>query len=143
MTGNAPLVTIGVPVRNGEDFLAEALDSALAQEYPNLEILISDNASVDATPDICRRYAEADPRVRWWRNAENAGFSWVDVSKAVAAGLTFRPLDETVRDTLAWAGTRPPVHAWRAGLSDEREKELLKLLLDRQQEDSPFQGVSP
>jgi glycosyltransferase involved in cell wall biosynthesis len=43
VTGDAPPVTIGVPVRNGEDFLAEALDSALAQEYPNLVILISDN----------------------------------------------------------------------------------------------------
>jgi glycosyltransferase involved in cell wall biosynthesis len=72
--GNEPLVTIGVPVRNGEDMLAEALDSALAQEYPNLEILISDNASVDATPEICRRYAEADPRIRWWRNDQNIGF---------------------------------------------------------------------
>jgi glycosyltransferase involved in cell wall biosynthesis len=76
VTGDPPLVTIGVPVRNGEDFLAEALDSALAQEYPNLEILISDNASVDSTPDICRRYAAADPRVRWWRNDENIGFGY-------------------------------------------------------------------
>ena len=74
MRSEAPLVTIGVPVRNGEPFLAEALDSALAQEYPNLEILISDNASVDATPEICRRYAQADPRVRWWRNDENVGY---------------------------------------------------------------------
>src|SRR5262245_24363485 len=68
-----PLVTIGVPVHNGEDGLARALDSAVAQDYPNLEILVSDNASVDATPEICRRYAEVDPRVRWWRNEENIG----------------------------------------------------------------------
>jgi glycosyltransferase involved in cell wall biosynthesis len=74
--GDAPLVTIAVPVRNGEAFLAGALDSALAQAYPNLEILISDNASVDATPEICRRYAQADPRVRWWRNDENVGFGY-------------------------------------------------------------------
>jgi glycosyltransferase involved in cell wall biosynthesis len=74
--GDAPLVTIGVPVRNGEDCLAEALDSALAQAYPNLEILVSDNASVDATPEICRRYARADPRVRWWRNEQNVGFGY-------------------------------------------------------------------
>jgi glycosyltransferase involved in cell wall biosynthesis len=73
---DAPLVTIGVPVRNGEDLLAGALDSALAQDHPNLEILISDNASVDATPEICRRYARADPRVRWWRNDENVGFGY-------------------------------------------------------------------
>lgn len=61
-------------------------------------------------------------------NEENAGFSRVDVSKAINAGLKFRPLAETVRDTLAWANTRPPDHQWRAGLRSEREKELLELL---------------
>ena len=59
---------------------------------------------------------------------EDAGFSRVDVSRAVAAGLTFRPLTETVRDTLDWAATRPPEHEWRAGLKPEREQELLKLM---------------
>jgi 2'-hydroxyisoflavone reductase len=56
---------------------------------------------------------------------ESAGFSRVDVSKATAAGLRFRPLEETVRDTLAWARTRPAGHEWRAGLAAEREAELL------------------
>jgi len=59
---------------------------------------------------------------------EGAGFSRVDVSKAIAAGLRFRPLEETVRDTLAWAQTRPADHEWRAGLKAEREAELSKLL---------------
>ena len=76
MTSAMPLVTIGVPVCNGEDGLARALDSALAQDYSNLEILISDNASVDATPEICRRYAGIDPRIRWWRNDENIGLGY-------------------------------------------------------------------
>jgi len=57
-----------------------------------------------------------------------AGFSRVDISKALAAGLTFRELGETVRDTLAWAQTRPSGYEWRAGLQPEREAELLKLL---------------
>jgi len=61
-------------------------------------------------------------------NAESAGFSRVDVSKAIKAGLKFRPLEDTVRDTLAWANTRPVDHEWRAGLKPEREQELLKLL---------------
>lgn len=60
---------------------------------------------------------------------EDAGFSRVDVSKAINSGLTFRPLEETVRDTLDWANTRSPDHEWRAGLKAEREEELLKLLL--------------
>lgn len=59
---------------------------------------------------------------------DEAGFSKVDVSKAIAAGLTFRPLAETVRDTLAWASDRGPGYPWRAGLTEEREAELLKLM---------------
>jgi 2'-hydroxyisoflavone reductase len=59
---------------------------------------------------------------------EDAGFSRVDVSKAIAAGLTFRPLAETVRDTLAWAKTRPSDYEMRAGLKPEREAELLERL---------------
>jgi len=59
---------------------------------------------------------------------EGVGFSRIDVSKAIKAGLKFRPLEETVRDTLEWATTRPADHEWRAGLKAEREQELLKLL---------------
>ena len=59
---------------------------------------------------------------------EGVGFSHVDVSKAIEAGLRFRPLEETVRDTLAWAQTRPADHAWRAGLSAEREVHALAAL---------------
>lgn len=59
---------------------------------------------------------------------EEAGFSRVSISKALAAGLTFRPLAETVRATLDWAQSRPGDYAWRAGLTAERESELLKRL---------------
>jgi 2'-hydroxyisoflavone reductase len=59
---------------------------------------------------------------------EGMGFSRVDVSKAISAGLKFRPLEETVRDTLAWSQTRPADYVWRAGLKAEREQELLALL---------------
>jgi 2'-hydroxyisoflavone reductase len=59
---------------------------------------------------------------------EEAGFSKVDVSKAIKAGLTFRPLADTVRDTIEWAKTRPVDYAWRAGLKAEREAELLELM---------------
>jgi glycosyltransferase involved in cell wall biosynthesis len=64
-----PLLSIGVPVYNGERYLVDALESALGQDYPNLEVLISDNASIDSTPDICRRF-EPDPRVRYSRSSE-------------------------------------------------------------------------
>ncbi len=55
-----------------------------------------------------------------------AGFSAINCEKAFRDGLTFRPLRETVRDTLAWASTRPTDYVWRAGLKPEREAELLE-----------------
>jgi glycosyltransferase involved in cell wall biosynthesis len=71
-SANLPLVTIGLPVRNAERYLARALEDLTRQQYSNIEILISDNASTDGTFEICQRYA-ADPRVRLWRNPENIG----------------------------------------------------------------------
>lgn len=59
---------------------------------------------------------------------ENQGFSRMDVSKAIHAGLKFRPLEETIRDTLAWAQTRPADYQWRAGLTAEREADVLAAL---------------
>ena len=56
---------------------------------------------------------------------EDAGFARVDVSKAIAAGLEFRPLVDTIRDTIAWAEMRPEDHQWRAGLDPRKEQELL------------------
>lgn len=68
-----PLVTIGVPVYNGERFLAECLDSLLSQRFRNFVLLISDNASTDGTEKICQTYVKADSRVRYHRNRTNIG----------------------------------------------------------------------
>lgn len=73
MNAPLPLVSIGMPVYNGERHLREALDSLMAQDYPSLEIVISDNASEDATASICREYQARDPRIRYHRNAANLG----------------------------------------------------------------------
>jgi len=66
-------VTIGLPVRNGENYLGEALDSITAQTHENLLVIISDNASTDRTEDICRNYADSDPRIVYHRLEENIG----------------------------------------------------------------------
>ncbi|MFG3053281.1 glycosyltransferase family 2 protein [Kitasatospora sp. NPDC048239] len=68
-----PRLTIGLPVYNGEEYLAESLDALLGQTYEDFELIISDNASVDATPDICRRYAARDSRIRYLRLPRNIG----------------------------------------------------------------------
>jgi glycosyltransferase involved in cell wall biosynthesis len=69
----APAVTIGIPVYNGERYLEEAICSALAQTRGDLELVISDNASTDRTSEICRDYAAQDTRVRYFRNPVNLG----------------------------------------------------------------------
>lgn len=72
---SAPKVSIGLPVYNGENFLAEALDCLLAQTYTDFELIISDNASTDRTQAICEAYAADDARIRYIRNEENIGAS--------------------------------------------------------------------
>jgi glycosyltransferase involved in cell wall biosynthesis len=62
-----PRVSIGIPVHNGEAFLAETIEALLAQTSPDLEIVISDNASRDATPEIAQRFADRDSRVKYSR----------------------------------------------------------------------------
>jgi glycosyltransferase involved in cell wall biosynthesis len=70
-----PLISVGLPVYNGEDFIAKAIDSVLAQTVTDLELIICDNASTDATEAICRSYVERDPRVQYLRNEKNLGVS--------------------------------------------------------------------
>lgn len=68
-----PRLSVGLAVYNGERFLAEALESILAQTLPDFELIISDNASTDRTEAICREFAARDPRIRYHRNATNIG----------------------------------------------------------------------
>jgi glycosyltransferase involved in cell wall biosynthesis len=62
-----PKVSIGLPVYNGEAFLAETLEALLAQTESDFEIVVSDNASRDATAQITREFAEKDSRVKYFR----------------------------------------------------------------------------
>jgi len=72
--GNAqPLVSIGVPVFNGERFLSQTLQSLQDQDYGNLELIICDNGSTDQTPAICEEHQARDHRIRYYRNTTNLG----------------------------------------------------------------------
>lgn len=78
MTGRAPLVSLGLPVYNGEQYLRQALDSLTGQTweggpFTDLEIVISDNCSTDGTEAICREYAARDGRIRYFRQEANIG----------------------------------------------------------------------
>jgi glycosyltransferase involved in cell wall biosynthesis len=73
MNHNAPKVTVGLPVFNGENYVRQAIESILNQTYTDFELIVSDNASVDRTPEICLEYAARDPRIRYIRRPENIG----------------------------------------------------------------------
>jgi glycosyltransferase involved in cell wall biosynthesis len=68
-----PKVSIAVPAYNCEKYIRQSIDSLLAQTFQDFELVISDNASTDGTPDICQGYAAADSRVRYVRRSENIG----------------------------------------------------------------------
>ena len=71
-----PRVSVGLPVYNGERYVREAIESILSQSFPDLELIISDNASSDATERICKEYADKDTRVRYYRSERNRGAAW-------------------------------------------------------------------
>lgn len=73
---NLPHVTIGMPVFNGELYIAQAIDSIVSQTFTDFELVISDNASTDNTERICRRYAAGDDRIRYYRSDRNRGAAW-------------------------------------------------------------------
>jgi glycosyltransferase involved in cell wall biosynthesis len=106
---SVPAVSIGMPVYNGEQTLRTALDSLLSQSFSDFELVISDNASSDATESICRDYAERDRRIRYVRQGKNLG-----------ATENFRyVLDEAHGEYFMWAAS-----------DDVRSPDFLELNLD-------------
>jgi len=71
---NNPLVTVGIPVFNGEKFMKRRLDSILNQTYQNFQILISDNESNDLTSKICGDYQKKENKIKYYRQQKNLGF---------------------------------------------------------------------
>lgn len=68
-----PKVSVGIPVYNGAEYIADAIESVLNQTFVNFELIISDNASTDNTAEICDRYVRIDERVRFVRQNKNLG----------------------------------------------------------------------
>lgn len=132
-----PRLSIGLPVYNGEEYLARSLDSILGQGFGDFELLISSNASTDGTDDICRAYVRQDRRVRFIRQPRNLGAVGNDTFVLDAARCE---LFKWASDDDLWAGTllercialldaHPDAvlaHAWTAAI-DARD-ELLQAL---------------
>src|SRR5215213_4448949 len=73
MSDHKPRVSIGMPVRNGQKYIREAIESILAQTFTDWELIVCDNASTDSTEQIVREFAARDPRVRYHRNPTDIG----------------------------------------------------------------------
>ena len=66
----------GLPVYNGQNFVAEAIQCVLNQTLCNWELVVCDNCSTDSTVAICRQFADQDSRIRVYENARNMGVSF-------------------------------------------------------------------
>ena len=65
------LISIVLPVYNGERFLRASIDSVIAQTYQNWELLVVDDCSTDSTASIVREYVQLDPRIKYFKNEVN------------------------------------------------------------------------
>ncbi len=74
-TASTPRLSIGLPVFNGEKYVAASIEALLGQTRRDFELIISDNASTDSTTDICLAYARSDSRVRVIRQKRNIGLA--------------------------------------------------------------------
>lgn len=124
-----PRMSVGLPVYNGEEYLAAALDTLLGQTYTDFELIISDNASTDGTEEICRTYAVADDRIQYVRQPQNIG--WAGNHNAVAylgRGQLFKwaahddvYAPDLLRACIQALDERPEAvaaHAWTAMIDD-------------------------
>lgn len=73
MNNASPLVSIGLVTRNRADIVGVAIDQLTGQTYKNIELIISDNYSDDATQTVCESYAKKDKRIRYIRQEKNIG----------------------------------------------------------------------
>ena len=91
-----PLVSVVIPAYNYERYLPAAIDSALAQEHPAVEVIVVDDGSTDGTPDVCRRYGDS---IRYVRTPNGGLNSATDRGVAEARGeyLTFLDADDSWR----------------------------------------------
>ncbi len=91
-------VTVGVPVYNGAAYLEKCLTCLRDQTYRDIEVLIYDNCSEDATGEIAQRFCAADPRFRYFRQSENKGAvpNFLDVLEAARSPFfLWRAADDT------------------------------------------------
>jgi len=101
---------------------------AMQQFLANCQAVIQSDANFTWVSEAFLLEKEVGPFVEMplWVPASEAGLDQVNSLKAIQAGLTFRPMADTIRDTLTWHNSRPSDQPLRAGLPPERERTLLE-----------------
>lgn len=97
------VVSVGVVVYNGEQFIDKTLNSLINQSYKNIEIIVSDNASTDSTVEIVKKFMLKDDRVKLVANKENLGFSGnlnKTVSEATSEYVCLYHADDIYEETI-------------------------------------------
>ena len=86
MLDKSPVITIGLPVYNGENHIEEAILSVLAQTNTNFKLNISDNCSTDDTKKIVDKYLNKDSRISYFRQSENVGGlkNWLSLTQNIS-----------------------------------------------------------
>lgn len=149
---NYPLVTVGIPTFNGAHRIEKAISSLLSQDYPNLEIIISDNASLDNTRELCENYSRINPRITYHRQKRNLGllpnfeyllhvakgeyFIFLSDDDALAPNILKKYVDflENNEDHVLVCGkvnywTGEDLYDYESGLSFQQESPMLRTLL--------------
>ncbi len=101
---NSPLVSIIVPVYNIENYVRRCLDSLLRQKYKNIEIVVVDDGSTDASGEICDNYAKDDARIKVWHK-KNGGLSSArnyGIRKARGDYVCLVDGDDYVKEDFVW-----------------------------------------
>lgn len=91
--GPEELITVVIPARNEEAFIESCLDSVASQDARNLQIIVVDGDSTDATAEVVRRYAERDPRVELLHNPHRIVPSSLNVALRATRGTWFVRVD--------------------------------------------------
>lgn len=132
---NPPLVSVVLPVYNGEKFLAEAINSILAQTFPDFELILLNDGSTDGSLKILQEYEQLDPRVRLISRENRGLVSTLNESIDIARGEWIARMDQDdialpqrLERQLEWIGSSGAdiAGSWvqRFGTSDKRTVRL-------------------
>ncbi|WP_405240835.1 glycosyltransferase family 2 protein [Lentisalinibacter orientalis] len=168
MTTAGVKVTVGIPVFNGERWLAETIESVLRQTLQEIEVIVSDNASTDDSWRIAQDIAAGDERVQCYRNAENLGvfrnldrtfelsstpyFKWCAVGDVVEKSFLEKALEileQRNEVMLVYSATgfigryahQPSVHDLDASLESFDAVERYRAYFSSRGLNSPFHGL--